>query len=507
LPKHPLFREEMIKMEEQRVLNKELIAIISTFNTKDYTRLRAFMNSDYFMEQFVIKQSVTQLMALLTYFESNRELSYFSREAAHIAVFSNGKKKKKSSGDEIGIQLDRVTTSFLNIVKDFLFWSRQEKNDFEESFMLAKFYFEKELYDEFLRYYKKSKDTLSNFPSKDATHFYKQFELETLYNEYLALHDTHGKNKLNLLEMIQALNNFYAVHSLEWLIVVKNRHKFVKQDGLLMSNAETLTTLIAQLTVGFNLKSDILEAYNRILALMNDEPTFERSKILELRDLLEKKDLKGIPFDNLIEMKGYTRNFLQYRYDHLKRKNLNGVIDALKDFFDIHKLHWNNGSEDNALLRHGTISPNLIQNFTTVALKLHQHYSTENQSTEYSDWVRDFIEELENSKSRINNKDGEADDIINLCKANYYLSIKDYKNAEKSALYVKYKNPYRQSLANIILIEIYYMTKIKLYTEKLENFRIWLTKQKNEGTMPEEKIDLIRKTLNDRLKIIKQQKR
>ncbi len=483
-------------MNEERTLNKELVTILKTFKAKDYARLRDFMNAPFFTNQINVRQSPLQFIALLNYFEEKHISKLFLREEAFIKVFSPDKKEGEKDTD-----LDKVTSGFLTIVKNYLFWSRQEKNDFEEHFTLAKFYFENELYDEFVRYYQKAKNALVPLKAKDSAYFYKEYVLENLYYDYLNLLDIQGKNSINILEVIQPLNNLYAIHSLEWLIYVQNRSKVVKQDETLVANSEVLAQLIDELKETFSLKSDIVEAYSSILALTENE-TYDRNQIIALKDLLEKKDLTGIPFNKLLDMKAHVRNFLQHRYAYLKKTHAEDtpqIIEALKDCFDIYKLHWQGGIADNALLRLGTISPNIVQNFVTAALKLHQCHSIEHKPTEYSEWVKMFLDNI--NISIINDKDGDAEDIIGLCWANYYLTLKDYKNAQECALYYPFKNPYRKFFAKIKLIEIYYVTNNDLFVNTLEQFRIRLAEQNRiGGTIPEEKIEVIRNELNSMLK-------
>ena len=129
-------------MTEEKTLNKELVTILKTFDAKDYARLRDFMNSPFYTNQISFRQSPTQLMALLYYFENKHKEGDFLRQEVLNSLFPCKKDEKADSN------LDKITSGFLAIVKEYIFWTRQEKekNDFEECFTFAKFYFEKELY-------------------------------------------------------------------------------------------------------------------------------------------------------------------------------------------------------------------------------------------------------------------------------------------------------------------------------------------------------------------------
>jgi hypothetical protein len=472
-------------------LSKELIAILNKFQPEYFKRFYNFLMSPYCYQDIELKQSLSQLRGLLDFIiEAKEKSETLTRRKAKDCL---AKLSKSETADAEEKRLDRVMSELLKMVKQFLYWEtiqKHEKNAFSEKLMLSKFYFDHKLDDLYIETFFDAEHLLAKqFPQKDSAYFYNKFLLEYIRADFLSLKDNQ-KGELNFHNIISNLDYFYASHVMELLCHIKNRKEVVLSNEGSLDTYNSFQTRLLDLIYDKTLASPLLEAYDQILRLLSID-TLDKDKVYKLETYLEANGAT-IPFTKLLDMQAYVRNLWGNRYHADKN------IDTLTDLFEAYKRHWNDGKKGNLWQKQGQILPNVLINSVTTAMKL--HVKTNEPISTYSQWVDTLLTNL--STDKIYNKDGLQQEILDLCRANYFLRLKGYKEAEKyaHALYEKYKNPYLASKARLILIEICYLNQPEKYDETLQNFRTWLTENKD---IPKLRKEGIRKELSEVLKDLK----
>jgi hypothetical protein len=465
-------------------LNKDLIIILIQFKKEDYKKFHAFLDSPYFNKQFGLRQSLEQLKKLLTFIEGDNLLT---RNNACKAIWGE---ISRSERDEQN--LANVMSDLLKVLKQFIFWeniSKHDKNDFREQLALARFYFENKLTDSFDKSVVSLDLIQESEPVKGSRYFYNEFLWKHLKAEAVTLRDNQT-SELNLPDIVQSLDYFYATHIMELMCHLKNRKRQVNSEESISSPllCETVISLVHE----GKIHTPLLGIYSQILHIL-DNDTFDRSLVIDLEEYI-KIHQTLIPFEKLLDIMAYIRNFWTALYFRIQD------INALSDLFEVYKNHWRNGKKDNLWQRYGQFLPNTIQSAVTIALKLHTHYSIDNQETEYSTWVKTFLENFPTEK--IFQKDGDPETIIDYCWANYFICMKQYINAEEkiAPLYINYKNPYRKFYAALLLSEIYFVNQPNLFDDFVGRFRTWLSRQKD---FPDENKKLIREKFNAKINDLK----
>lgn len=464
-------------------LNKELTTLLLAFNTNDFKTFKDFIISPFFYKEIKLKQSQGQLLALLSFFQKNQSNpEALVRQKLYKILFPDDTPEKAET------KLNRVMTELLGLAKRFIYWNSLQKDSklaFNEKLALSQFYFERNIQGYFEKTYDEAQDILQKtYLEQGNDYYYNQFVFELLKGKYLATTDIN-KGDLNILDVLEKLNTFYTLNFLELFSHFKNRQKVVKSNIVTPIVLEKLEESVLYFVNNTNSPPALLTSYKRILELVKQtEPN--RADILSFESFLETYRAE-IPTENYLNLLAYIRNFWNYRY------TLCPNDETLLDLFEVYKRHWRDGHSDNLWQRYGNMLPNVILNMVTLGLKLHKSSNPDRKKTVYSNWVLAFLTKISTIHFKKNSYER---DIIELCWANYYLNLKDYKNAEKAALYMKYKDPYTASFAAFILIEIHYYNSPDKYDGTLLNFRVWLHRQ--EG-LPSDKKEFIREQLKKKL--------
>lgn len=466
-------------------LNKELITILKTYNKDSFLSLRDFIQSPYFHRGIKLKQSIDQLSRLLDFIEENiNNAAQLNRPYACEALFPNLSIKESEQ------RLNRIMTELLNMTKRFIYWEyvqNEEKTSLSEKIALLKFYYDKDLNDNFLKTAKEfdyKTEPKSDQPLvQDSKYLYNLFQIELLKGDFLTKQDAQ-KGELNIGDILHLLDCFYTSQAIELLCYSTNRKKDVKEANPPTASRVILHNMVIEFVKTNNIDNPLINAFDKIITLLKEELP-EKNQIIELEDYLLKNQ-ERIPKVKFANMVAYVRNFWVYRNDKLRNS------ETLTDLYHAYKKHWNEGKPNNLWEKEGVILPNIIQNAVNIALQLHSKTQINNENTEYSIWVEELLKKLKGDEYKIHNKDGDKQEILDLSWARYYLQFKAYDKVEKYALLTKYNNPFRVANANIILIEVYYYTQPDRFDDALSNFRIWLTKHKD---ISETKKNVIRKSL------------
>lgn len=194
----------------------KLIAQLRMLNKEEFKRFYLFLQSPYFTRS----KDVIQLFDLIRRYYPSFESKHLEKELVFKKLFP-----KEEFSD---IKLRNLQTKLSKVLESYLIQLEFEQDDFEKKKKLTQIYGKRNYYYAFRRETEQLLENLEATPFRDATYFYDKYSfLRALYFH----EETHKypKKLPSLKEIMEALNNFYAIERLYLGVDLKNREKIFSE--------------------------------------------------------------------------------------------------------------------------------------------------------------------------------------------------------------------------------------------------------------------------------------
>ncbi len=409
----------------------KLLSLLKTLNAYELNRFGKFLSSPYFNEDERLKACYKTLREELKNEQPEPDKKKVWKAVYGGAKFNNLKFARLYS--DLGKKLDEF------FAHDGLRNTVPEKLN-----AVVAAYNERKLVRYFPEAYKLAIRRHLGQKLRDADFYLAHFKLEAASNAYLELQNRRGNEK-NIIESLNALDNFYFIQKLNYLAALLHYKRFLSTEGE--------TALAAELLQYFKKHPPVVPAvainYCIVLSLL--EPENEKhfstlKKLLAEHFALFKKDT--------------ARNFYAFTINFCIRKINSGKLSFVQELFELYKEMLQKKLMTD---EHDMLSQFDFKNMVTVALRAGQE-----------GWTETFIRDYRNSIAPEGRKNAYTFNLARL-----YFYQRKFNKVLPLLQDVEYSDIFYQLDSKTTLMKTYYELGEYLPLMALkESFRILLRRKK-----------------------------
>jgi hypothetical protein len=355
----------------------------------------------------------------------------------------------------------RYTTHLTHrLLRDFLVYQHAQANVIGQQIHFVQSLRERKVERNFELAWRETLQTLETQPLRNSDYYYDSYRLHLEQYEFsIAQRRTEPAS---FQELNDALNIFFMTQKLRQACAALS-HRALSKTEFKIDFLEQVLTYIASTEKALQLPT--VAAYYHIYHALTD-----------LNDGTHFKALKGILLDFATVFPAQELKDLYIHAINCCIKRLNaGQRDYLREVFDLYK----NGLNVSIFLENGVLSRYTYNNIAMAGVGLQEF-----------DWVEKFLTEF---KPFLEEKYRES--IFQHTLAMYYFKKPDYAKAQQLLQQTEFDDVLHNLDARRMLLRIYYDTQDWDSLEAhLDNFKIYLYRQKDLGYHQENYLNLIRFT-------------
>lgn len=412
-----------------------LMKVIEQFSVAELRQLKKFVDSPYFNTN----KNVCALLDFIRKYERDFKHEKFTQEYAAHYVFPDLKPDISA--------ITRLQSKLFKLVEKFIYYNfKDEEPDIE--LVLMKFYYEKNLIPHFNSIHRRAQNIQGDYPYKDATYYYNQFRIETLYTGFQVAKIPGSQPDYQAL--IRALDIAYFIQKLTSFCQILNYQRVAVVDFDMTLMDEILDFLPKSPYRDI----PVIQLWHTALLLLKFPDQTEH--YYQLKDLLYQ-------YDDSVSI---VETRMLYTYLHNTTRVIFKDRPYYEALFELYTAQLQNG----VIYINGYLLPTSLKNIVTVALRLEQVNWTEEFLVQHKDKILPEYEDKDNvysySLARLYIEQKKIDPALGIL--NQIVSTDFYTNmsARKARLMVYYEVEY-----------------VDMFESEVNRFRVYLTN--NQETIPQ----------------------
>jgi len=451
-----------------------LLELIGALEKEDLNELHKFVCSPFFNRSSNSEKIVNLFEYIRTYYPDLENL-FLGKEATYLHLFPEQKFIKS--------KLDKLMSSLLNLVKEFIAYkySGLQNEKKKQLLALGLFYKEKKLDKRFKsvvnQFYKQSETAAS-----DIKFYQYQFLNHQLISEYSSWSNKRKGDNSNLRQTLKSLDTYYIVYKLQFVNALMIQNQFSADSNI--NNLPLLPDILNLIQEETYNNVPLIQLYYHIYFMLQ-EPKIETHYQNFKRSL--NQHIKSFSPRVQKQFQFYAVNYCVLQYNK-------GNTIYLEEIFNLYKCYLASGS----LYYNEKLRPSTFKNIVHFGLKLRKF-----------EWVKNF---LDTHQFRIT-KTKSPRDVFQFNMAVYYFYLKKYEKSI-NLLSDTYEDFYYNLASRRLEIKIYYETDSPILESRMDAFKAFLFRRSKQVLSSEQTnlnnnfIDLLRqinhpKTLHNRTRINK----
>lgn len=411
----------------------KLVETLKCLHPEEIARLELFLAAAYFHGHDP-DEPILALCRYLTRFHPAYDQAGLEREQVYCALFP-GETVVRS-------RLEKLMTRLLKEVRRFIAFEmqRQETTETDLELLTARFLRERNHFPEYERLIKNLRSHLEQQGIRDVDYFQRLYRLEEEYCSYRTWFNNR-KTDLNLAPAIQALDTYFLLARLEYVVLYLSQAKTVplplEHSLFFMADIEPLLHRPPFDTV------PLLQIYFAAYRLLAGDPA-DPEVFLHFTTLLQAHE-RVIPTEKNKDFQALARNYCIREFNR-------GNETFFKIAFDLYKLHLEKGY----LYRNGMLQAVIVKNLVSMGLRMHEH-----------DWVFRFLEDHRHRIMGITH----PEEAYRFNLAVYYFHKRDFERVNEH-LDAVYDDLFYKLAAKRLEIKMLYEMQSPVLESRIEAFNI-----------------------------------